>query len=286
MATRSSREVTPRSLVLDLLRVTPEPGAAPVKSLVEIAALFGFNSSAVRVAIARLVRGGMLESDLRGCYRLAPDTERVSRWVEDWRLGDARLRPWSGGYLAVAGLKSADRSAVRRSLRALSRLGFQRGLGSIFVRPDNFTADLDATRTLLEDFGLAPGAELFVASEFSPAMRSRFSRTLWPIDKLRARQRRAIAALERSEKRLPKLEPAEAVVESFIAGGDAIRTLALDPLLPEELMSGEDRRALTELMLRYDKNGRGVWQTFVDEHLLARPERPEPRLKAVRGGRS
>jgi len=275
------RPVTPRSLVLDLLRVTPEPGAVPVRSLVEVASLFGLSGSAVRVAIARLVQSGLLESDERGCYRLAPNTERVNRWVEDWRLGDARVRPWKGAYLAVAGLKSADRTVVRKSLRALGRLGFARGLGSIFVRPDNFAQPLEATRRLLDDFGLQPNAEVFVASDFSPELRERFERTLWPTKKLSERHRRAIADLQRSEKRISKLAPAEAVVESFLFGGNAIRTLALDPLLPEELMSGAARRELTALMLDYDLQGRRIWTKFVDYRLLEKPP-----LRAVRGGRS
>lgn len=274
------RPVTPRSLVLDLLRVTPEPGAVPVRSLVEVAALFGLSGSAVRVAIARLVQSGLLESDERGCYRLAPNTERVNRWVEDWRLGDARVRPWKGAYLAVAGLKSADRTAVRRSLRALGRLGFARGLGSIFIRPDNFAEPLEATRRLLDDFGLQPSAELFVASDFSPELSERFEHTLWPTKKLAERHRRASAELQRSEKRLPKLEPAEAVVESFLFGGNTIRTLALDPLLPEAIMPGAERRELTERMLAYDREGRAIWQSFVDAQLLSKPVPQE------KGGRS
>ena len=36
------RRVTPKSIVLDLVRVTPEPGSIPVRSLVEVGALFRF----------------------------------------------------------------------------------------------------------------------------------------------------------------------------------------------------------------------------------------------------
>jgi hypothetical protein len=74
---------------------------------------------------------------------------------------------------------------------------------------------------------------------------------------------------------------AQAVVETFLRGGAAIRTLALDPLLPEELMPGDDRRELTEKMLRYDRAGREIWQAFLEEAPLERPP-----LRAIKGGRS
>ena len=43
-------------------------------------------------------------------------------------------------------------------------------------------------------------------------------------------------------------------------GGQAIRLLAFDPLLPEEFCSGDERRKLTEAMLDYDEYGRRMWR--------------------------
>jgi phenylacetic acid degradation operon negative regulatory protein len=253
-------------LVLDLLRVTPEPSAARVQALVEVGALFGFNGSAVRVAITRLVQSRMVESDERGCYRLAPGTSRFNRWVENWRLGEARMRPWNRGWLAVGGTKTSDRAALRRSQRALARLGFARGFAGLYLRPDNLATPIDDTRRLLEDFGLSADAEVFVASQFTKELNDRFERTLWPTKKLRERQKKAIRDLRRSEKRIASTARLEAVVETFVLGGTAIRLLALDPLLPEEIMPGDDRRELTELMLRYDESGRAIWKSFAEAY--------------------
>jgi len=40
----------------------------------------------------------------------------------------------------------------------------------------------------------------------------------------------------------------------------------LDPLLPEELLAGDERDALVEAMRRYDKAGRRVWAAFMARH--------------------
>jgi hypothetical protein len=68
-----------------------------------------------------------------------------------------------------------------------------------------------------------------------------------------------------------------ALVQSFLLGGEAIRVLATDPLLPEEIVPNEKRRELTELMLRYDGVGRRIWRTFASA--------PELGVIAIKGAR-
>jgi hypothetical protein len=74
---------------------------------------------------------------------------------------------------------------------------------------------------------------------------------------------------------LPVMPKQTALVQSFLLGGQAIRVLATDPLLPEEIVAGEKRRELTELMLRYDAVGRRIWRTFAST----------PELGLIKGGR-
>jgi phenylacetic acid degradation operon negative regulatory protein len=59
------------------------------------------------------------------------------------------------------------------------------------------------------------------------------------------------------------------MVESFIVGGSMIRQLVHDPLLPDELLSSDDRRALIEAMREYDKLGRACWAPFMQKHGVA-----------------
>ena len=44
-----------------------------------------------------------------------------------------------------------------------------------------------------------------------------------------------------------------------MVGGKAIRTLALDPLLPAELLPGSEREDLVDALSLYDRLGRNYW---------------------------
>jgi phenylacetic acid degradation operon negative regulatory protein len=265
--------VSPRSVVLNLVRVSAQE-ALPVSRLVAVAHLFGFTENALRVAVARLVGDGLLESDERGSYRLGPSAAPVQAHVEDWRKGDARMRPWKGEWLAVALGTKVERARRRATLRALSRLGFQEGLAGLWLRPDNLVASVAETVERLRSLGLEDGAQPFRARDFGDALSVRL-RGLWPVRELAQGYERSLRDLQRSLRKLPVMPRQTALVQSFLLGGEAIRVLATDPLLPEAILSGEKRRELTELMLRYDAVGRRIWRGFA--------ERPE--LTVVHGGR-
>ena len=254
---------TARHLVLDLLSTLPR-GAMPVRALVAAGDLFGISENSVRVTLARLLADRLITRDDRGAYRLGPGAEAVSRQVASWRDLGARMRPWDGGWLAVhtAGLGRANRTQLRRRSRALSWLGFRELRPDLVVRPDNLAGGVDAVRTQLRALGLEPDALVLLVAGLDEATDER-ARRLWPVARLVAGQRSARLALERSERRLPALPESRAMVESFELGGNAIRQLALDPLLPEALLPGRERELLLETMLRYDRAGRACWARFL-----------------------
>ncbi len=260
---RMQRKVTPKSMVLDLLRVAPAPGVIPVKSLVDVGAMFAFEGNAVRVAITRLVRDGLVESDERGSYRLAPRAAPLSRIVEDWCLGDDRTRPWRGRWLAVWHPRGGARAVRQRSRRALELLGFRDALDGTWVRPDNLVLDRAAIAARATELGLVDGAHVFVASDFASELAEQWTRSLWPVRALQRTYRSVLADLERSAARLDDMSAELAVVEAFMLGGTAIRTLALDPLLPDEINPGDARRRLHDAMLRYDAQGRTIWRSLI-----------------------
>jgi phenylacetic acid degradation operon negative regulatory protein len=53
------------------------------------------------------------------------------------------------------------------------------------------------------------------------------------------------------------------MVECFTLGGQAIRLLAFDPLLPAPIVDEGQRRSLVEAMRRYDRAGRRTWRRFM-----------------------
>jgi hypothetical protein len=51
--------------------------------------------------------------------------------------------------------------------------------------------------------------------------------------------------------------------ESFLIGGRAIQRLALDPLLPREILDPHERAALQRALRDYDRRGRECWAAFL-----------------------
>src|SRR5262249_46512570 len=76
---------------------------------------------------------------------------------------------------------------------------------------------------------------------------------------LRAGYRKMRDLLAESEKRIPTLAIEAAMTESFRLGGQAIRQIVLDPLLPEPIVPAAERAALVAALRRYDRLGRSCW---------------------------
>jgi phenylacetic acid degradation operon negative regulatory protein len=260
------RTVTPKSLLLDLLRVSPEP--ISVRWLVSIGTLFGFEQNALRVALTRLVGQGLVESDERGSYRLAPGSDVVARLVASWRLGDARIRPWRGGWLCVHHPRGVERLRRAKSQRALERLGFREGLDGLWVRPNNLRKKRVVLAAELAELGLAEDTVIYIGRDFPDATLDVWKSSLWPTDSLKAGLRRSLREIERSTRRIGCIAKKDALVESFLVGGEAIRLLAVDPLLPDEIVDGSDRRRLFAAMTSYDRLGKSIWSEFFETPLL------------------
>jgi phenylacetic acid degradation operon negative regulatory protein len=254
------------SLVLDLLS-TLRRGSMPVRALVDAGGLFGIGSNSVRVALARLLARGLVERDERGLYRLGSAAGAIEQQVTSWRRIAEKTRPWDGGWIAAFGapVLRSSRGTGPRSGRALRFLGFRPLVPGLSVRPDNLVGGVDRAHDTLLGLGLA--SSVFVASlwDLDPNTESR-ARGLWDRPTLEAGYRDACQALARSAERLASLAPREAMVESFLWGGRAIRQLALDPLLPEEICPSAGRSALLDAMRRYDGLGRAVWAGFLDQY--------------------
>jgi phenylacetic acid degradation operon negative regulatory protein len=250
---------TARSLILDLLSTVPR-GSVPVRALLRAAGLFGLGANAVRVALARLRSQGLVASDARARYRLAAGAQAVQRQVRSWRRLDELTRTWSGAWLAVhtGALGRSDRPALRRRERALAFLGFHELDPGLAVRPDNLAESSDGLRERLFGLGLETGALVCTLGSLD-AERERRARALWRADALRDGYRAMSFRLRRSEKDLATLPRERAMTESFLLGGEAIRLLVFDPLLPDELVPGGERRELLERMRSYDRLGREAW---------------------------
>ncbi len=251
---------TAKSFILDLLS-TLRRGTMPVSALVEAAQLFGIAENNIRVALSRLLAVKLVERDARGRYRLA-EAAPVGRWVRSWREVEQRVRRWDGDWVAVLEGAGAGPGAPRRRSQALRFLGFRTLAPSLDVRPDNLRGGVDALRIELGALGLPPGDLVFALGELDAVTDAR-ARGLWAEDGLHSSHRRLRAEIEKSARRLDGLRVERAMVESFLLGGRVIQQLVLDPLLPDQIEPGAERRVLLEAMRRYDRLGRVAWAGFL-----------------------
>jgi phenylacetic acid degradation operon negative regulatory protein len=246
-----------KSLILDLLSTLRRGSAMPVGALVEAGALFGISANNMRVSVTRLLAAGQIARDERGRYALGDTWRPIGQRVRSWRNLQGRTRKWNGSWVGVH-VTSAARTEQRGRERALRLLGFGQLRPTLWVRPDNLTHTVAALRAELTSLGLPDGDLVFGLRELDPASEAR-ARGLWDIDALRNTYRKLLVELDASAKRLGRLGGADAMVESFLLGGRAVRELVLDPLLPESIYPGKEREALVERLRRYDQLGRLAW---------------------------
>ena len=165
---------------------------------------------------------------------------------------------WDSSWIGVLEPRPGDGDSRRRRGRALHLLGFRRLAPALFVRPDNLRGGIDALRTELSALGLPPGDLVFELRSLD-AVTSARARALWDSDALRTAHRELRTELEGAIRDFDTLPVDRAMVTSFLLGGQAIRQLVLDPLLPDDIAPGDERRELLETMVRYDRLGRTAW---------------------------
>ena len=203
-------------------------------------------------------------------YRLGAPAQAVDRHARGWREGEARLRRWDGHWI---GVHTPEPSTSPSSDRALAWLGFERlrrrspsgpTTGKAVPTPFVKNSASSALRRMPSSSGSIPWQ--------IPMRRVHVgygTETPWV-----AGYREATNALEQSSRALATQTNEEAMVESFLLGGRVIRQLARDPLLPDELVPGTERRAVISAMRSYDRTGRRAWSAFMARHGAAHIHSP------------
>lgn len=250
----------PRGLILDLL-LAADPQPLPARDAVAACALFGISDNSARVALARLAADGLIEAAERGSYQLSARAHELADDVATWRSADKRVREWNGGFIAVhcGALGRSDRAALRARRRALDMLGFRELERGLYLRPDNIERDLDAVRRRLHQIGLEREASVFAAQDFGAARTAQI-RALWDCRTLNTQYRRLRQELEDWMRAAPRLEPEDGAREGFLVGGQAIRHVIYDPLLPSPWVDVSARNAFMDTVRRVDHLGRALWQ--------------------------
>lgn len=260
MATASNAR---RFLLKLLLAAGNEP--LTVRELVAAGRVLGMTENSLRVALVRLTSTGMVEAQERGVYVLGSEAKALADNTYRWRLGEQRVRPWSGQWLLVhtGALARADRTALRQRERILHMMGFRKFERDLHARPDNLVDDVEVLRQHLHQLGLEKSACVMVADHFSAADEKRL-RSLWDSAALSNAYRKTQRQLEAVLARIDELELEDAARETYRIGDHAIRQLVFDPLLPEPLIDVAARSAFTDTVLRFDAAGHRIWQKLAD----------------------
>jgi phenylacetic acid degradation operon negative regulatory protein len=258
----------PGSVILDLLR-SARTRSYRAGALIDAGALFGFSDNTMRVNLSRLMARGIIESPSRGVYRLSSRTDALNDFVERWRLGESRVRPWATDtWLFAHALEPTPETCW-----ALDALGFRRIGGELHARPDNLAMAAHELRGLARGIGLAADVLLINGTPQDADTAGRWS-GLWDPHALNRTYADCLNRLQASAQRLPRLPQDQARLECFSLGGEMIHRLAKDPLLPTELADCEVRAALWQAMLDYDRQGKEIWARTGDQALNHMP-RPQ-----------
>ena len=271
-------DVTPRSLILDLMATLPSEGshAMPVRALVEAGGYFGLAGNSLRVALARLMAQGRVDRDERGRYRQGSAVSSATRVIRGWRRVDTGMRAWSGAWVAVKSQANRSRTEKKQDQQALRLFGFRGFDFGLSLRPDNLAGGTDEIRNSLFGFGLASSSLVARMSDLGEEQEAR-AFALWDTHELKAEYKETVAALSQSRKSLRHASDEEAMVETFRVGGRAIRQLVLDPRLPKEMLDSRPRAVLVSAMTEYDRFGRAAWAPFMRRHGVA-PSRAKASL--------
>ncbi|MFJ4501608.1 PaaX family transcriptional regulator C-terminal domain-containing protein [Streptomyces sp. NPDC088864] len=207
---------TPRSLIVTLYGAygrTPGDEPMPVAGLVRLLGAVGVDAPAVRSAVSRLKRRGLLvaarTADGAAGYALSADARQL---LDD---GDRRIYrhpepPLSDGWvLAVFSVPEAERHKRHLLRSRLSRLGFGTAAPGVWIAPAGLR---DEARHTLERLGLHPYVDLFRGDHLGFAPTREAVARWWDLD--------AVARLHHGF-----LDRHEPVLRAWEARGDG----AVDP---------------------------------------------------------
>ncbi|MEV7978799.1 PaaX family transcriptional regulator C-terminal domain-containing protein [Streptomyces sp. NPDC086519] len=182
---RDSR-LGPLIITLFALYARGERNWLSVASVIRLMADLGVEGQAVRSAVSRLKRRGVLRGERHegaAGYAVCDGTLEV---LED---GDTRIfernRATAGdGWLVVVFSVPESERDKRHALRtALTRLGFGTAAPGVWVAPGILA---DETRRTLQRLGLTPYVDIFTGDHFAYGDLSAKVRTWWDLDELTA----------------------------------------------------------------------------------------------------
>ena len=239
----TARSARPRHLIVTVygLYARSDGGWLSVAALIRLLAELGVDEPAVRSAISRLKRRGILEAQRQegsAGYRLSAEALAILREGDARIFRQRRAALADGWLLAVFSVPEAERHR-RHVLRSeLTRLGFGMVAPGVWIVPAH---PQDATADTLRRLGLDAYADLFHADHLAFGDPADKIRRWWDLDDLERRYEAFIRAYEPVLARLRRggsYGGAEAFAQYVRVLTDWRQLPYLDPGLPAELLPG------------------------------------------------
>lgn len=244
LAEREPAELAPGQLILTVygLYARAHHGWLSVASVVRLLSDLGVDEQAVRSAISRLKRRGVLEAarcDAAAGYRLSSSAREMLA-EGDVRIFDRRRATLADGWIMVVFSIPESQRDKRHTLRSrLTRLGFGTAAPGVWVAPGHLREE---TARMVSRLGLDSYVDLFHAEHVAFGDLAERVRRWWDLDELQALYEEFLG-------------DAEPVRDEWVGGArstdreafvDYVRVLTawrrlpyLDPGLPSELLPRE-----------------------------------------------
>ncbi len=234
----------PRHLIVTAygLYARSDGGWLSIASLILLLADLGVDEPAVRSAISRLKRRGILTArrhEGQAGYELSGEALAILREGDARIFRQQRATLADGWLLAVFSVPESQRHR-RHVLRSeLTRLGFGMAAPGVWIVPAH---PQDATADVLRRLGLDAYADLFRADHLAFGDLTGKARQWWDLDELERQYQRFLRAheptLDRWQQNPPAVPDADraAFVHYMRALTDWRRLPYLDPGLPAELL--------------------------------------------------
>jgi len=234
----TARSARLRHLIITVygLYARHDGGWLSVATLIRLLADLGIDEPAVRSAISRLKRRGILQSQRCGGsagYRLSAEALAILREGDARIFRRRRATPADGWVLAVFSVPESERHR-RHVLRSeLTRLGFGMVAPGVWIVPGH---PEDTTAETLRRLGLDAYADLFRADHLAFGDPAAKVRQWWDLDELERQYESFIAAHDPVLGRWEEGRGDEAFADYVRVLTDWRRLPYLDPGLPAELL--------------------------------------------------
>ncbi|MBI5029716.1 MAG: phenylacetic acid degradation operon negative regulatory protein PaaX [Chloroflexi bacterium] len=247
---KSLNGLRPQSMVITLYGdyIRHVEGSIQIGALVQLLSYFGVSNQAVRSAVSRMKRNGVLRVERKAARSLYSLSAKSAKTVEEGAVRifqfPSRHGSWDGQWhLITYSIPESAREARDRLRQELSWMGFGMLTNGLWVSPHDHDKEI---ATLAESLGIRSRMEIFTARHDGFSTPQTIAQHCWDLKAINARY---TAFLKRFQPLYDEhcrllsqggdIEPSEYFVRRFNLIHEFRRFPFLDPELPIELLPAD-----------------------------------------------